>query len=152
MLLLKCRLLRQMGFVNKAIALLGDRADYVSEPELKARILFELAGCYVEDERLELARRNLSQVLVLVERGDFSDEAAVELAEVCLKMGQSVQTVELCSKILAFEPGEQIKKRARLLLAEAYKQQKDYDKAALALMDGFQKNIEVKEDDFPIVK
>ncbi len=144
MLLLKSRVLRQMGFVNKAIASLGDRAEYITEPELKARILFELAGCYIEDGRLELARRNLTQILVLVERSSFSDKAAVELADVCLRMGQGAKTVELCTKILEFEPEEQIKKKARLLLAEAYKQQKEYDKAALALLDGFKKNIETE--------
>ncbi len=144
MLLLKSRIFRQMGFVNKVIASLGDRAEYVSEPKLKARMLFELAGCYIEEGRLELARRNLAQVLVLVERGSFSDEAAVELADVCLRMGQGEKTVELCTKILEFEPEERIKKRARLLLAEAYKQQKEYEKAALALLNGFEKNIKTE--------
>jgi len=144
MLLLKSRVLRQMGFVNKAIASLGDRAEYISEPEMKARVLFELAGCYIEEGRLELARRNLAQVLVLVERSSLSDKAAVELADVCLRMGQGEKTIELCTKILEFEPEEQIKKRARLLLAEAHKQQKEYDKAALALLGGFKKNTETE--------
>ena len=133
-LLLKSRVLRAMGLPDKAIATLGDRAEYVSDAELKARICFELSQCYIEKGSLNLAYRKLAEILVLTKSRPLTHEATLRLAEVCLQLGQNNQTISVCSQLLDLQPSEQIKQKTLDLLAMAYKQQENYDRAALALL------------------
>lgn len=134
LLLLKSRVLRAMGLVDKAIAAIGDRALYISDSRTKARISFELAKCYIAKEKLGPARKVLTETLMSVEPGPLSHEIALELADVCLKLGQSSQTISICSQLLDLGPSPQIKQKALNTLAAAYNRQKNYDKAALALV------------------
>jgi len=133
-LLLKSQILRAMGLVDKAIAAIGDRAEYIPDPQLKAKISFELAKCYITKGNPELARRNLTEILVLVEPGPLSHKAACELADVCLKLDQNPQTISICSQLLDLGPSSQIKQKTLNILATAYKRQKNYDRAAAALL------------------
>lgn len=133
-LLLKSRALRAMGLVDKAIAILGDKADYVLDTQLKAQIYFELSDCYIEKSNLNLAHKKLSEALVLAKPGDLSHKIALKLAEVCLQLGQHNQAISVCSQLLDLQPSEQVKQKTLDLLAEAYNQQKNYDRAALALL------------------
>ena len=133
-LLLKSKALRAMGLVDKAIAILGDKAEYVSDTQLKARIYFELSDCYIEKGNLNLARKKLSEALVQIESGALSHRIALKLAEVCLQLGQHDQAISVCSQLLDLQPSEEIKQKTLELLAKAYSQQKSYDRAALALL------------------
>jgi tetratricopeptide (TPR) repeat protein len=133
MLLLRSQTLQAMGLVDKAIAALGDRAEYISDPQLKAEISFELAKCHITKGNLELARSNLTEILILVEPGPLSHKAACELADVCLKLGQNSQTISVCSQLLNLDPSAQIKQKTLNILAAAYSRQKNYDRAVLAL-------------------
>jgi tetratricopeptide (TPR) repeat protein len=133
-LLLKARIFRSMGLVDKAMAVLADRADYLPDPELKARIHFEMTKCYIERCQWERAHKSLSSILVIIEPGPFAHEVEYELAQVSLKLNRVAQTIAICSRILKSAPSETIRKKTSDLLARAYTQQKDYDGAALALL------------------
>ncbi len=133
-LLLKSRVLRAMGLADEAIAALGDRAQYALDTQAKAAITLELAKCYVAKGNLELARNDLFAILMLVEPGPLAHEVALELADVCLKLGHSSQTVSICSQLLDLGPSAPIKHKALNILAAAYRHQKNYDRAALALL------------------
>jgi len=133
-LLLKSKTLRAIGLVDKAIAILGDRADYISDTQLNAQICFELSDCYIEKGNLNLARKKLIEVLALAELGPLSHKSALRLAEVCLQLGQSDHVISVCSQLLNSQPSEQTKQKALELMATAYNQQKNYDRAALALL------------------
>ena len=133
-LLLRSKALRAMGLVDKAIVILGDRAEYIPDTQLKAQIYFELSDCYIEIGNLNLAHKKLVEVLVLAESGPLSHKIALRLAEVCLQLGQNNQAISICSQLLDLQPSEQIKQKTLDLLAMAYKQQKNYDRAALALL------------------
>ena len=132
-LLLKNEILRAIGLVDKAIVALRDKVEYISDPQLKAKISFELAKCHIAEGNLRLARRNLTEILIVVEPGPLAHKATLELADVCLKLGQDSQAISICSQLLNSAPSAQIKQKALKVLATAYNQQKDYDKAALAL-------------------
>jgi len=134
MLLLKSRILRAIGLVDEAITALGDRGQYLSDTQLKARVSFELSKCYIAKEDYELARNELTRTLVFVDPGPLAHEIVLKLADVCLKLGQVSQTVSVCSQLLDSDPSPQIKQRALYLIATACKQQKDYNRAALALL------------------
>lgn len=133
-LLLKSRVLRAMGLVDKAIAALGDRAEYTSAPQLKAKISFELAKCHAAKGNLELASSSLTKSLILVEPGPLAHKAACELADVCLKLDRNSQAILICMQLLDLGPSAQIKQKALNVLATAYKRQRNYDKAAAALL------------------
>jgi len=123
-----------MGLINKAITILGDKAEYISQPQLKAKISLELVDCYINKGSLELAREELTEILAITESGPLAYTIALRLADVCLKLGQSHQAISVCSQLLALEPPAQIKQEALDILATAYNQQKNYNRAVLALL------------------
>ena len=123
-----------MGLVEKAIATLGDRDEYTPESQLKAEICFELSECYIEKGDLNFAYKKLAEILALTEPGPLAHKVALRLGNVCLKLGQFPQTISVCSQLLDLQPPEQIKQEALKLMAEAYTQQKDHSRAALALL------------------
>jgi tetratricopeptide (TPR) repeat protein len=133
MLLLKCRILRMLGLLDTAIVCLRDRVEYISDPELNAKISFELALCHIANGNFESARSVLSGILSTVEPGPLAEQAAMELADVCLKLERSSQTISVCLQLLESGVSEQRKQEILRLLAAAYNQQKNYNKATLAL-------------------
>jgi len=133
-LMLKSKILRAMGLVDNAIALLGDRAEYIPDPQLKSQIYFELCDCYIQKGNLTLAHKKLTEILVMAKSGPLVHKISLRLAEVCLQLGQHKQAISICSQLLDLQPEEQIKKKTLDLMAMAYNQQKNYDRAALALL------------------
>lgn len=137
-LLLKCRVLRSMGLVDKAIMALGDEVEYLPDSQLKVRMFFELANCYIAKEDLESARERLTEILVMASPGLLAYEIALKLAGVCLKLGQDPQAISICLQVLDSGPTAPISQKALEILAAAYNRQKDYDRAALALLGRWQ--------------
>ena len=133
MLLLRSTVLRMLGLVETAAASLSGRAEYISEPQLQARVSFELAECLIANGDLELARGRLSEILSIAEPGPLAQRAALELAGVCLKLGRSPQTISVCLKLLDSNVPTETRQQALKMLAAAHNRQKDYEKAALAL-------------------
>jgi len=132
--LLKSRVLRAMGLFDKAIATLGDKAEYTLDPQLAARISFEIAKCHVDQGNWAQAEKKLSEVLVAVESGPPAWDASITMAEVCLQLGRETHTISICRQLLDSDPAEAVRRRTLRLLVEAYSRQKDYDRAALALI------------------
>jgi tetratricopeptide (TPR) repeat protein len=122
-----------MGLPDKAIAALGDIAEYLPDSQLKTRVSFELVNCYIAKGDLEFAHKKLAEILISAAPGPLAHEIALELAEVCLKLGQNSQTVSLCLQLLDSAVSARIKQKALKVLAAAYKRQKKFDDAALAL-------------------
>jgi tetratricopeptide (TPR) repeat protein len=133
MLVLKSKILRMLGLANTAIVSLRDRMTYVYVPKLKALISYELAQCHIAKGSLEHASSYLIDVLGAIEPGPLANKAALELAEVCLKLDQNSQAVSVCQQLLDSDTPAQIRQKTLKLLATAYYRQKNYDKAALAL-------------------
>lgn len=134
-LLLKGKVLREMGLVDNAVTLLSSRIEYASDPQLKAEISFELTNCYIAKNQLELAHKKLTEILLIVPPGPLAYEVALKLAQTCLMLSQDSQAISVCSQLLDSAAPEQIKNEAAQMLATAYSRQKNYDKAALALLD-----------------
>ncbi len=139
LLLLKNRILRMMGLVDKCITTLTERANYLSDPQLNAKISLELARCYVAKGNLELARKTLTDSLAAVEPGPLAHDVALELADICLKLHLPDQTISVCTKLLDSAPSEQVKQNALQLLAAAFDRQKNYEMAALTLLGQWSK-------------
>jgi len=133
-LLLKSKVLRLMGLPDKAIAVLGYDAEYLPDSQLKTRMFFELANCYIAKGDLDFAHKKLTDILINAAPGPLSHEIALRLAEVCLDLGQSSQAITVCKQLLDSEVSSRIRQKALKVLAVAYKDQKNFDNAALALV------------------
>jgi tetratricopeptide (TPR) repeat protein len=133
-LLLKSKVLRAMGLVDKAVTILGDKAEYISDSQLRAEIYFQLCESYIEKGDLNLAYKKLTEILVLAKPGPLTYETSLMLGDVCLKLGLTSQAISVCTQLLELQPSEQIKQKTLNLLSMAYNQNKNYDKAALALL------------------
>jgi tetratricopeptide (TPR) repeat protein len=133
-LMLKGRVLCFMGLPDEAIAALGDIAEYLPDSQLKTRVSFELVNCYIAKGDLEFAHKKLTEILISAAPGPLAHEIALELAEVCLKLGQNSQTVSVCLQLRDSAVSTRIKQKASKLLAAAYNRQKKFDDAALALL------------------
>jgi tetratricopeptide (TPR) repeat protein len=144
--LLKSKVLRAIGLVDKAVTVLGDRAEYTIDLQLRAKMSFELVQCYLIKGDLKLAHKNLTQILAVVEPGPLAHEVALELANVCLELGRNSQAVSICSQLIDLDPEAQIKQKASGLLATAYKKQENYDRAIVTLL-GEEDKAEVMEFD-----
>jgi tetratricopeptide (TPR) repeat protein len=135
-LLMKSRVLRLMGLPDKAAMILENNIEYLSQSELKTRMSFELAKCLIDKGNPDDARRKLSAVLVDAAPGPLANEILLELAQLCLDTGQSSQTVTFCLQLLDSRVSQETKLRTQKLLASAYNQQKKFQNAALALLNG----------------
>jgi tetratricopeptide (TPR) repeat protein len=119
---------------DEAITVLGDIAEYLPDSQLKTRVSFELANCYIAKGDLEFAHEKLAKILISAAPGPLAHEVALELAQVALKLGQNSQTVSVCLQLLDLAVSAPIKQKALKVLAAAYNRQKKYDDAALALL------------------
>jgi TolA-binding protein len=133
-MLLKSKALRLMELPDNAIAVLGEQTEYITDPQLKARVSLELSRCYIAKGNLQLGQSSLAETLALAEPGPLAQEISAELADVCLKLGQKEQAMSLCSKLLESKPAAGIRQKAMDILAIIYRQQKEYDKAAAILI------------------
>ncbi|MFC1781530.1 tetratricopeptide repeat protein, partial [Planctomycetota bacterium] len=133
MLLLRSEVNQKLGLVDTAITSLRDKAEYILDSQLNAKIAFELAKCLIIKEDLELAADYLTEVLRMAEPGPLTQDATLELANVCLELAQYSQTKSLCLKLLDMDLTIQTRQKTLKILAEVYNKEKDYDKAALTL-------------------
>jgi len=134
-LLLKSRILQNMGLTDKAIAVLDNQAEYISDPQLKAEILFDIANCYITQGQLQLAHEELTNLLLVVRPGPLAYRIAIRLAETCSMLGLNSQAVSVCTQLMEADIPEQTRSKAAVILAMAHNAQQDYDSAALALLD-----------------
>jgi tetratricopeptide (TPR) repeat protein len=133
LLLLKSKIFRMMGLVDLAVISLQNRAGYISDKQLNAKISFELALCYIAQGDLERARSGLSEILGVVEPGSLAQESALALCDICLKLDQDAQAISVCLKLLDSDLSTEIRQRTLRTLAAAYRERNEYDKAVLAL-------------------
>jgi len=133
-LLLKSEILRESGLVEQASALLADRIQYLTDAKLKAYVTLEMARCEIAANHLDLAKSYLTNAISSIDAGPDAQTASLELAEICLKLKDYQQTIFICKQLLDSSTPEQIKQKASKLLAAAYSNQKNYDKAAMALL------------------
>ena len=134
LLLLKSNVLREMGLIDQAATILTDKAPYLTDSRLKADIMLELAKCYFAAGNLDLARAHLAKAIPLIEPGPKAQRANLDLAKICLNLGDYQQTITICTQLLESSAGERIKQEASKVLASAYSGQQDFDKAAEALL------------------
>ena len=134
-LILESRVLRGIGLTDKAVTLLAKREKYVIDDSLKAQIGCELSDCYIEQGQLDLARKKLVHILEADGSEPVAHKTALKLADVCRQLGLDDQAISVASELLRSHPSDAIEQEASKLLAAVYHKRKDYDRAALLLME-----------------
>ena len=136
LLLLRVQVLRSIGLVDKAIALLQEKGQFLPSPELKGRVAIELAACYVNNDDIESARKTLSDAFALVGPGPLAQQIGQELAWMCLRVGQTSQAISVCSQLLEHASANE-KPPVLNLLVGAYRKQGRYDLAMTAMLNRY---------------
>jgi len=135
LLLLRAQVLRSIGLIDKAVAILGEKVQFLPSPALKGQVVLELTACYRELGQYEQARSALSEVFALVEPGPLAEEIGSELARICLRVGQPTQAAAVCTQLLEHTSDTAARRSIRILLAQAYRDQKQYDRAVSTMLD-----------------
>jgi tetratricopeptide (TPR) repeat protein len=130
--LLEVRTLRSISLPEKAIQVLRHEMPLASSAETAVRMAVELARCHADAGDLEGARRLLAEALPKLEAGPLAQEAACELAEVCLKAGHAAQAIGVSAELLKRDIPGHLRRRALDTLGAAYVQTRDYTRAAVA--------------------
>jgi len=133
-LLIQSKVYRSIGLAEKAHSILGDKAEYISDPQLKSEILLEIGRCYVSMGDFPEAENILSKTIIIVEPGPHADQIKLELAQVLFNQNKSDQTILICTKIMESNTDKKISEAASKLASEAYKRKDDYNNAAAVLL------------------
>ncbi|MHC4759509.1 MAG: tetratricopeptide repeat protein, partial [Planctomycetota bacterium] len=144
-LLLKSSILRSLGLTDKAVATLGDRAKYLVNPQLKAKLSLELTNCYIDLDRNELAYENLIDTLAYAEPGTITNKTLYMLAQTCLELDRNLETISFCEQLLNQKTSPQMRNKVLSLLSSAYRREKDYDKATMFLL-GQNEQVEIENE------
>jgi len=136
LLLLRVQVLRSIGLVDKAIALLQEKAQFLPSPELKGRVALELAACWINNGDVESARKTLSDAFAMVSPGPLAQQIGRELARTCLRLGQATQAISVCTQLLEHAAAAD-KPPVLNLLTEAYRKQGRYDHAMAAMLNQY---------------
>jgi tetratricopeptide (TPR) repeat protein len=134
LLLLKSEILRESGLAEQAISLLNDRIQYLTDPKMKTSVTLELGRCEIAANHLDLARSYITEAISSMDPGTDAQAASLELADVCLKLKDYRQAITISKQLIDSLPPAPIKQKATQILAAAYSNQKDYDKAAMSLL------------------
>jgi tetratricopeptide (TPR) repeat protein len=133
LLLLRARALRAIGLAEKAITVLADKSSILPSPELKGAIALELAECYATRDKLTQAIGVLGDTLALVPPGDLAQQIGAKLAGLCLRANHPEQAISVCTQLLDSASDAQ-REYLLTLQAEAYRRQRQYDRAVAALL------------------
>jgi len=136
LMLLRAQALRSIGLADKAMALLEEKSQYLPSPELQAKVALEIARCATEGGNFEAARRTLGQAFAAAGPGPLADQIGRELAEMCLRLGQTAQAVSVCSQLLERAPASE-REPILALLADAYRKQGKYSQAVSTMLDRY---------------
>ena len=123
---------RLMGLPDKALSALRRGIDAVSDSQRRAVVLVEMARCHAEVDEPEMAYQLLTETLPRIESAALARQAACDLAEICLKLGKTVQAITVARELLKPPCPATLRRRALEALGAAYLLREDYTRAALA--------------------
>lgn len=143
-LLTKVNILRRMHLPERARDLLIRGVPLAGSPAMRTRLTLELARATADAGDLRGAHQTLSDLLPKIEAGPEAHQAALELAELALGIANPAQAATVCNELLKSPCSETVRRKAQGILSRAFAQQKDYDRAAMALTGTADRQAEAK--------
>ncbi len=145
-ILMNCRILRKIHLAQKALDILNDRFDYILQPQLRVKAYFEVGQCYIETDQTKKAHRCFAKLLTITEPGPIADHAILKLAELSLQLNKNDEAIELSSQLLERQVSDDLRQAAVHVMAQAYKNQKNFEKAILLLLEQAEKSQDITSD------
>lgn len=132
-LVIKARIYRDIDLPDTAISVLRRRIEFIAEAPLRAMLTVELAKCYLANDDLTVAKKELNDALYDLPVGLPRQECYFLLAQTCFRLNELAQAQSHCLQAVAAKI-ENAKLRSGVfgLLGQIYSAQQLYDKAALA--------------------
>jgi hypothetical protein len=130
-LLLEGQILRSMGLPQEAAQRLNQDLATVDKPDQLA-LKRELAAACVEANMYDDAHHIYMEILPALKSPD-SDQAACELAQLCLKQNLLPQAETLCRGLLGGSAPDAVKAKAREMLGQTLMKSQQYSQAVTAL-------------------
>ncbi len=140
-LIARTTILREIDLADTALSLLHRKLEFVNEPQLRGRLIVEIAKCNIETGELARAQKNLSDALVLLTPGPHARQASLLLIDITRQLAQYDQAKLLCLQFLNQTSSDLPEyKRGLTLLGQIYTHLKEHDKAAMAFVGIFDKS------------
>lgn len=140
-LIARTTILREIDLSDTALSLLHRKLEFVNDPQLRGRLIVEIAKCNIELGELARAQKNLSDALVSLTPGFHARQASLLLIDITQRLAQYDQAKLLCLQFLNQTSGDLPEyKRGLSLLGQIYTHLKEHDKAALAFVGIYDKS------------
>ncbi len=131
---LKADIYYRIGLSQKAIAILAEKIDYLSDAKLRTNVILQLSDYLMETNKPQRARQLLAQCIVRVDDLEQIREVNRKLADASLMLSDYDTVISICSKLLAEELPSELRRHLQKTLAKAYESKNDYEKTALVLL------------------
>jgi tetratricopeptide (TPR) repeat protein len=132
-LIAKSKIYRSIDLPDTAVTLLRRRVEFIADASLRAKLILELAECYMLNNDLRIAQKELEDAIYDLPLGYDTQYGGCLLAKIAYRQGQYDKAQTLCLGTLRTQiEDESLRAEVSELLGEIYLKQKNYDKAALA--------------------
>ncbi|MHC4385624.1 MAG: tetratricopeptide repeat protein, partial [Planctomycetota bacterium] len=132
-LIAKTKIYRAIGLPETAVTLLRRRVEFIADASLRAKLTLELAECYVLNDDLRIAQKELEDAIYDLPLGYDTQYGVYLLAKIAYRQGQYDKAQTLCLGTLRTQiKDESLHTEVSELLGKIYMKQNDYDNAALA--------------------
>ncbi len=123
-----------MGLYRRALRTLRQGIDNTQNSRMRARLGYQMARNYIRASEYPMAHAVLTEVLGSgkLAPGAESQNAAVDLGEVCMLMDRPDQAISAVRSVAAASEDKKLRRRASKVLGAAYVMKQEYDKAAMA--------------------
>jgi tetratricopeptide (TPR) repeat protein len=124
---------REMGLPNRGAVFINSNINEVRDRDMRAKLRIDQARCYRDAKRFADAYAILVKAPEMLSPGKDAQQAACDLADVCLRLDRPGQAAVVAAGVLKSSKTGPHHKRARGLLVEAYLAKKEYENAATVL-------------------
>ncbi|MCD6175918.1 MAG: tetratricopeptide repeat protein [Planctomycetes bacterium] len=132
-LVAKTQIYRAIDLPETAITLLRQRVEFIADASLRAKLVLELAECYVLNDDLRVAQKELNEAIYDLPFGYDTQRGGYLLAKIAYQQGRYDKAQTLCLGTLRTQiEDESLRTEVSELLGKIYMKQADYDNAALA--------------------
>jgi tetratricopeptide (TPR) repeat protein len=104
-------------------------------PLIKAKLLYEMALCCENQHNPQMAFQYLAKCLTASQDNSIFPAATLKLAQINFQLEQYEKAKKLCDNIILMQCPSEIKHETADLIAKIYLKQKNFDKAAMALIE-----------------
>ena len=130
-LMAKADLYCSIGLPHEAVNILRYRIEYLADIQLRSELKMKLGHSYIATGELKHAKDEFMSALAGLDAKNAL-AANIEIAQISLELAEYQETVDICTSLLSSPMPDEIRRSTLAILGSAYKQQKEFEKAALA--------------------